>query len=61
MNEPKINARSVEHDSADELTLDDANEMSFPAGDPIASSNIAEIEIAPVLKSIALTGVSRSG
>jgi protease I len=47
MNESKINARSVEHDSADELALDDANEMSFPASDPIASSNIAQIEIAP--------------
>jgi protease I len=47
MNESKINARSVEHDSSDELTLDDANEMSFPASDPIASSNISRIEIAP--------------
>ena len=47
MNESKIIARSVEHDSADELALDDANEMSFPASDPIASSNIAQIEIAP--------------
>ena len=47
MNESKINARSVEHDSPDELALDDANEMSFPASDPIASSNIARIEIAP--------------
>jgi hypothetical protein len=26
MNESKINARSVEHDSSDELTLDDATE-----------------------------------
>jgi len=30
-----------------ELTLDNANEMSFPASDPIATSNIHRIEIAP--------------
>ncbi|AMO95106.1 intracellular protease, PfpI family protein [Collimonas fungivorans] len=41
------NVRSGKHDSPDEITLDDANEMSFPASDPVASSNITRIAVAP--------------
>jgi protease I len=40
-------ALSARHDSPAELTLDDANEMSFPASDPVASANISRIETAP--------------
>jgi protease I len=43
----KSEPRSTEHDSPDELVLDNANEMSFPASDPIASSNITRVETAP--------------
>lgn len=34
------------HDSADELALDRASEMSFPASDPIAVSNVTRIDAA---------------
>jgi protease I len=47
MSKVKDKVRSTEHDSVDELTLDDANEMSFPASDPIAPSNITRIEVPP--------------
>jgi protease I len=47
MSDTKQNVRSVAHDSADELTLDDANEMSFPASDPIATSNVSRVDVAP--------------
>jgi hypothetical protein len=39
--------RPGSHDDPGELTLDNANEMSFPASDPIATSNILRIEVAP--------------
>ncbi|MDY7578272.1 hypothetical protein RGU70_08055 [Herbaspirillum sp. RTI4] len=37
----------AKYDSASEITLDDANEMSFPASDPISASNITRIDKAP--------------
>ena len=35
------------YDSPQEVALDDANEMSFPNSDPIATSNITRIDKAP--------------
>jgi len=45
--------RSDKHDSPDEITLDDANEMSFPASDPVASSNIMRVTEAPEMPAAA--------
>jgi protease I len=47
MKQDQRKVRSTEHDSPDELALDGANEMSFPASDPIASSNITRVDVAP--------------
>lgn len=47
------NVRSGKHDSPDEITLDDANEMSFPASDPVALSNITRIAEAPEMSAAA--------
>lgn len=41
--------RSTKHDTPSEVALDEANEMSFPASDPITTSNITRITKAPVL------------
>ena len=41
--------RSTKHDSPGEVALDEANEMSFPASDPVSTSNITRITKAPVL------------
>ena len=45
--EKHILERSISQIDPRELTLDNANEMSFPASDPIATSNIHRIEVAP--------------
>jgi hypothetical protein len=40
-------------DTPDEMALDVANELSFPASDPVAASNITRIEKAPETASAA--------
>ncbi len=35
------------HDTQAEIALDVANELSFPASDPVSASNITRIEKAP--------------
>jgi hypothetical protein len=40
-------------DTADEMALDVANELSFPASDPVAVSSITRIEKAPETASAA--------
>lgn len=49
----KITDLTSQTDSPSELALDNANEMSFPASDPVASSNITRIEKAPEMVSAA--------
>lgn len=39
--------RSNKYDTPSEVTLDEANEMSFPNSDPVATSNITRIKKAP--------------
>jgi hypothetical protein len=46
-NAKQLLKRTISQIDPRELTLDIANEMSFPASDPIATSNIQRIEIAP--------------
>lgn len=46
--------RSAGYDSPAELTLDHANEMSFPASDPVASSNITRIKKTPEMAPAAI-------
>ncbi|MGB7196425.1 MAG: type 1 glutamine amidotransferase domain-containing protein [Collimonas pratensis] len=46
--------RSAGYDSPAELTLDHANEMSFPASDPVASTNITRIKKAPEMAPAAI-------
>jgi hypothetical protein len=40
-------------DTPDEMALDVANELSFPASDPVAASNVTRIEKAPETASAA--------
>lgn len=44
---PSKNDRPKHYDSPSEVALDDANEMSFPNSDPVATSNITRIKKAP--------------
>ena len=46
---PSPKHRSTKHDTPSEVALDEANEMSFPASDPVNTSNITRITKAPVL------------
>ncbi|WDZ98290.1 hypothetical protein Herbaro_11020 [Herbaspirillum sp. WKF16] len=39
--------RAKDYDTPSEVALDDANEMSFPNSDPVATSNITRIKKAP--------------
>ncbi|MBV8626100.1 MAG: hypothetical protein JO174_21660 [Herbaspirillum sp.] len=39
--------RPTQYDTPSEVALDEANEMSFPSSDPVATSNITRIEKAP--------------
>ncbi|MBP0597226.1 hypothetical protein J8I26_03870 [Herbaspirillum sp. LeCh32-8] len=41
------NERPNDYDTPSEVTLDEANEMSFPNSDPVATSNITRIKKAP--------------
>lgn len=41
------NARPNNYDTPSEVALDEANEMSFPNSDPVATSNITRIKKAP--------------
>lgn len=41
------------HDTPGEMALDVANELSFPASDPVSASNITRIEKAPETASAA--------
>lgn len=40
-------ARPNNYDTPSEVALDEANEMSFPNSDPVATSNITRIKKAP--------------
>ncbi len=44
---PDKDHRPNKYDTPSEVTLDEANEMSFPGSDPVATSNITRIEKAP--------------
>lgn len=46
-NQTSDNSPNPTSSSPSELALDNANEMSFPASDPVSSSNITRIETAP--------------
>jgi protease I len=39
--------RPNNYDTPSEVTLDEANEMTFPNSDPVATSNITRIKKAP--------------
>ena len=44
---PDKDHRPNKYDTPSEVALDEANEMSFPGSDPVATSNITRIEKAP--------------
>ncbi|MFJ3054366.1 hypothetical protein [Herbaspirillum sp. NPDC087042] len=44
---PAQHHRPTQYDTPSEVTLDEANEMSFPSSDPVATSNITRIKKAP--------------
>ncbi|MFL9925260.1 hypothetical protein PQR62_13370 [Herbaspirillum lusitanum] len=45
--EKSADKKPVKYDTPSEVALDEANEMSFPNSDPVASSNITRIKKAP--------------
>ncbi|OWY30699.1 hypothetical protein [Herbaspirillum robiniae] len=44
---PSKHERPNNYDTPSEVALDEANEMSFPNSDPVATSNITRIKQAP--------------
>lgn len=46
-NKDQKDHRPNQYDTPSEVALDEANEMSFPGSDPVATSNITRIEKAP--------------
>ena len=44
---PAPHHRPNQYDTPSEVALDQANEMSFPSSDPVATSNITRIDKAP--------------
>ncbi|KAF1041294.1 MAG: hypothetical protein GAK35_03418 [Herbaspirillum frisingense] len=44
---PAKHERPNDYDTPSEVALDEANEMSFPNSDPVATSNITRIKKAP--------------
>ncbi|AYR24829.1 hypothetical protein [Herbaspirillum rubrisubalbicans] len=46
-NKDDSNHRPNQYDTPSEVALDEANEMSFPGSDPVATSNITRIDKAP--------------
>jgi protease I len=44
---PAPHQRPNQYDTPSEVALDQANEMSFPSSDPVATSNITRIDKAP--------------
>lgn len=47
ISKPAPHHRPNQYDTPSEVALDEANEMSFPSSDPVATSNITRIEKAP--------------